>query len=67
MSYPVSDAKPDIDQNTYPLLHFFYHLATGGKLFEKVPGKRGNFKISRKSVTSSWWYKKVTGLNTFYG
>jgi len=39
IAHPVSNTTPLTDQNFYPLLHLFYHLALAGKLFRKVPEK----------------------------
>jgi hypothetical protein len=39
MTHPVSNTTPLTDQNFYPLLHLFYHLALAGKLFRKVSEK----------------------------
>ncbi|MFW6122114.1 MAG: hypothetical protein ACOC80_14630 [Petrotogales bacterium] len=37
MTYPTTDNTPQTNQDLYPQLHLFYHLALAGKLFQKVP------------------------------
>ncbi len=39
MTYPVPYTVTRTTQTYYPLLHLFYHLALGGRLFQKVPEK----------------------------
>ena len=39
MTHPVPYTVTRTTQIYYPLLHLFYHLVLGGKLFQKVPEK----------------------------
>lgn len=41
LSLKAEDATPYTEQEYYPLIHFFYHLALNARLVEKVPFKSG--------------------------
>ncbi|HMA82885.1 MAG TPA: plasmid pRiA4b ORF-3 family protein [Candidatus Thermoplasmatota archaeon] len=45
MTYPNTKNTRRSDQKFYPRLHFFYHLAIGGKLFKKIPGKNSRLTL----------------------
>jgi len=64
MTHPVSNTTPLTDQNFYPPLHLFYHLAVAGKLLRKVREK-GN-KLVLKPTERVQLYEELKPTEKYF-